>query len=91
MQNVIEIASQVTMGILCIALALAAWRLIKGPTLPDRVVALDLIGVTSLGMVAVATIRSNNPVYLDVGFVFGLIVVMGTVAFARYLERRIGA
>ncbi len=75
---------------LCGALFLSIYRLIKGPSLPDRVIALDLIGVTSLGFIAVMTIRADDPVYLDVAVVMGLIAFMGTIAFARYLERVVG-
>jgi multicomponent Na+:H+ antiporter subunit F len=73
--------------LLMIALFLAISRLVRGPSLPDRVVALDLIGVISLGIVLVLTIRSGEPVYLDVAIVLGIVAFMGTVAFARYLER----
>lgn len=69
------------------ALFLAIYRLVRGPSLPDRVVALDLIGVISLGLVLVLTIRTGEPVYLDVAIVLGIVAFLGTVAFARYLER----
>jgi multicomponent Na+:H+ antiporter subunit F len=68
-------------------LLLSIVRLIKGPALPDRVVSLDLIGMLSLGIVVVSTIKLSDPVYLDVAVVMGLITFMGTIAYARYLER----
>lgn len=77
----------IALGILMLALFLAIYRLVRGPSLPDRVVALDLIGVISLGIVLVLTIRTNEPVYLDVAIVMGIVSFLGTVAFARYLER----
>ncbi|MGV3614736.1 MAG: cation:proton antiporter [Fimbriimonas sp.] len=83
----IEVATLGAMGILMVALFLAVFRLVRGPSLPDRVVALDLIGVISLGIILVLTIRTNEPVYLDVAIVLGIMAFMGTVAFARYLER----
>jgi multicomponent Na+:H+ antiporter subunit F len=82
-----EFATFAALAILMVALFLAAFRLVRGPTLPDRVVALDLIGVISLGIVMVLTIRTGEPVYLDVAIVFGVVAFMGTIAFARYLER----
>jgi multicomponent Na+:H+ antiporter subunit F len=83
----IQAATFGALVLLMIALFLAISRLVRGPSLPDRVVALDLIGVISLGIVLVLTIRSGEPVYLDVAIVLGIVAFMGTVAFARYLER----
>ena len=83
----IQAATLGALGLLMLALFLAIFRLIRGPSLPDRVVALDLIGVISLGIVLVLTVRTEEPVYLDVAIVMGVVSFMGTVAFARYLER----
>ena len=83
----IGFATLAAIGILMAALFLAIYRLVRGPGLPDRVVALDLIGVISLGLVLVLTIRTGEPVYLDVAIVLGIVAFLGTVAFARYLER----
>lgn len=87
MSELLNYATLVTLLMLSAALFLAVYRIVKGPTLPDRVVALDLIGVISLGIILTLTIRSNDPVFLDVAIVLGIMAFMGTVAFARYLER----
>jgi len=84
---VIQLASYGAMALLMLALFFAIYRLVRGPSLPDRVVALDLIGVISLGVVLVLTVRTDEPVYLDVAIVLGIVAFMSTVAFARYLER----
>lgn len=83
----IQLASYGAMALLMLALFFAIYRLVRGPSLPDRVVALDLIGVISLGVVLVLTVRTDEPVYLDVAIVLGIVAFMSTVAFARYLER----
>jgi len=75
------------LALLSLGLFLAVYRLVRGPSLPDRVVALDLIGVISLGMTVILTVTTNDRIYLDVAIVLGLVAFMGTVAFARYLER----
>lgn len=82
-----SIVTTAALLILVASLVLAAIRVIRGPSLPDRVIALDLIGVLSLAIVLVLTVRTREPVYLDVAIVFGIVAFMGTVAFARYLER----
>ncbi len=79
----------VVMPILSVAVVLAFIRLVRGPSLADRVVALDLIGTLAMGMIVVYAIAANQPVLLDVAIVLALLSFLGTVAFARYLERRI--
>lgn len=71
-----------------LALFLAFLRLVLGPSLPDRVVALDLIGTLSVGIIAAYDIGTEQPVLLDAATVVALVAFLGTVAFARYVERR---
>ncbi len=75
-------------AMLITALLLTFTRLVRGPSLPDRVVALDLIAVLTAGMICVYAIDTDQPVFLDAAIVLALIVFLGTIAFARYLERR---
>ena len=70
-------------GIFC---ALA--RLVLGPSLADRVVALDAIGVLSVGVIATYDIATDQPVLLDAATAVALVAFLATVAFAHYLERR---
>ncbi len=70
------------------AIFLAFLRLTRGPTLPDRVVALDLITVITVGFIAAYAIDLDQQVFLDAAIVVALIAFLGTVAFAQYLERR---
>ncbi|MBL8796253.1 MAG: cation:proton antiporter [Planctomycetia bacterium] len=71
-----------------LALFLAFFRLVRGPSLPDRVVALDLIGVIAVGVIAAYDILTEQPVLLDAATVVALVAFLGTVAFAHYVERR---
>jgi multicomponent Na+:H+ antiporter subunit F len=75
-------------AVLLVALFLAFARLVRGPSLPDRVVTLDLIAVISAAFIAVYAIDNDQPVFLDAAIVLGLITFLGSVAFARYVERR---
>ena len=70
------------------AIFLAFWRLVRGPSLPDRVVALDAIASLSVGMIVVYAIATNQSIYVDAVIVLALIAFLGTVAFAQYIERR---
>lgn len=74
--------------ILGTTLILAFIRLIIGPTLPDRIAALDLIMVTAVGSIAVYSIASHEPAFLDVAVTVAVITFIGTIAVARFLEQR---
>jgi multicomponent Na+:H+ antiporter subunit F len=76
--------------ILSAALILAFVRVARGPSLPDRVVALDLSGTLVLGIIAAYGVLASQPVFLDVAIALALVAFLGTVALARYLERSNG-
>ncbi len=78
----------VTLGILVVSIFVALIRLILGPSLPDRVVALDLISTLVIGIVAVEIVLSGQVVLLSVVMVLALVSFLGTIAFAHYLERK---
>ena len=83
-----SIALGVVMPLGLVSLLLALVRLLRGPTLADRVVALDLIGVIAIALLATYALATGQPAFVDVALVVGLIGFLGTVAFARYVERR---
>jgi multicomponent Na+:H+ antiporter subunit F len=79
------------LGIVLTMLAAAALvafvRLLRGPSLPDRVVAIDLIGMLSVGLIVVISAATGVAALLDVAIVIALVSFVGTVAYARYVER----
>jgi multicomponent Na+:H+ antiporter subunit F len=76
-----------TMLALAVALALVTFRVVRGPSAPDRVMALDLATVVVVAMVAVYSAASNEPQLLQVAMGVALVSFIGTVTLARYLER----
>lgn len=68
-----------------IALLLGLYRLVRGPSLPDRVVAMDLIGMLAVGIIGAHVVAVDEPILLDSASVLALVSFVGTVAFARYL------
>jgi multicomponent Na+:H+ antiporter subunit F len=79
--------SVVALTMLAAAACLTFIRLLKGPTLPDRVVAIDLIGVLMVCILVVTAAATGQQAFLDVGMVVALISFVGTVAYSRYIER----
>ena len=74
-------------GLLLVAMTLAAIRLVRGPGLANRVVALDVIAVLGAALTALFAIQFERPVFLDVTIILALISFVGTVAFAYYVEK----
>ena len=72
------------------AAALTTIRLLRGPSLPDRAVALDLLAVIAIATLAAFAVAVEQPVYIDIILAVGLIAFLGTVAFASYVERTSG-
>jgi multicomponent Na+:H+ antiporter subunit F len=83
----LDIVSHMSLAILGIALVVSFVRLAKGPTLPDRVVAMDLIGVLVVGLIVVLAGWTGVRATLDAAVVIALIGFVGTVAYATYVER----
>jgi multicomponent Na+:H+ antiporter subunit F len=83
-----ELAVHISIIIIGISLLLIFVRLVIGPTIADRIVALDLIAANVIGFVAVYGIAAQSTTFLDVGITLALIAFLGTAAFAYYLERR---
>lgn len=86
--NVSTLILVVVLPLLIIAVALTAIRMLRGPTLPDRVIALDLLATIGIGCIAACAIAFDQPAILDVATVIALIAFLGTIAFAYYMERR---
>lgn len=63
-------------------------RFLLGPSLSDRVVALDLLITTGIGAIAVYSVVADEEAYLDVGIILALIAFLSSVAFAYYIEKR---
>lgn len=70
-----------------LALLFALIRLIKGPSLSDRVVALDFISTCIIGMIVVDAIASGESYFLSVAIVAALVGFVGSVAFAMYIQK----
>lgn len=84
-----DFALYVILPILALAVVLVFTRLVRGPSLPDRVVALDLMNTLGIGIIASYAIATGQSAFLDVAIAMALISFLGTVAFAYYIERRV--
>lgn len=62
-------------------------RIIIGPSLPDRIVGLDMVGVILVSVVAIVSVLLDTNAFLEVILVLAILTFIGTVAFSRYIER----
>lgn len=83
----VNLTAQISLVVLVIGLGLAFVRLVLGPSLPDRVVALDLIATLLVGLIAVSSIETGDVIFLRVAMVVALFNFIGTIGFCWYLQR----
>jgi multicomponent Na+:H+ antiporter subunit F len=83
----VEFGTQFALVTLGAAVLIAVVRLVRGPTLPDRVVAMDLIGVLVVGLIVVLAASTGVRATLDAAIVIALIAFVATIAYATYIER----
>ncbi|MCT8160713.1 monovalent cation/H+ antiporter complex subunit F [Pseudoruegeria sp. SHC-113] len=85
------LAFSVNAGFVMIVLALVLGfiRLIKGPSLPDRVVALDMMTILIVAFCGLFAVATRDQTFLDVALVMALVGFLATVALARFAERRV--
>lgn len=78
----------VVMPIICLSLILIFIRFLKGPTILDRVVAIDLLITVGVGFIGLFSLIADNAIFLDVAVITALIAFLSTVAFSYYLDKR---
>jgi len=84
----LALSINITLLMILLGLAVAFIRLAIGPSLADRVVALDMMTITIIAFCGVFAVSVNDPSFLDVAIVLALVGFLATVALARYTERR---
>lgn len=87
MSPFLDLAVDISVGLIIVAVLLAFVRLVKGPSMPDRVVALDMMTVAIVAFCGLASIRYEDTAFLDVALVLALVGFLATVALARFAER----
>lgn len=88
MSPVIQAAADIALAMLALAMLLCMVRLLRGPSMADRILALDTLYINSLAGLMVAGVRLEDPTFFDAAIVIGMLGFVGTVAFAKYLLRR---
>jgi multicomponent Na+:H+ antiporter subunit F len=82
---ILQFAILVALLVLSLAFVLVTYRVVKGPTVPDRVLALDMLVAVAIGFIAVIGIKTGFTLYVDIAIALGLVGFLATVAFARFI------
>lgn len=77
----------VSLTLFAISIAIALFRIIKGPSMPDRAVALDMIGVNLISMIAIISIVLKTKAFLEAILILGILAFISTIAISKYIER----
>ncbi|MCP1143300.1 Na(+)/H(+) antiporter subunit F1 [Lysinibacillus endophyticus] len=77
----------VALTLFMIAIAILLYRVIMGPSMPDRAIALDTIGVNLISAIAIVSILLNTKAFLEAILILGILAFIGTIAFSKYIER----
>ncbi|PZU74033.1 MAG: cation:proton antiporter [Rhizobium sp.] len=87
-EQIVSFANILALVVLSVAFLLTVYRVVVGPTLPDRIVALDMLVGIAIGFIAVIAIRTGFNLYVDIAIALGLVGFLATVAFARFVLSR---
>ncbi len=85
--GVLGIALDIAFVAVALALALCAWRLVRGPHLTDRVLALDTLYINAVALIVLLGIRQQSPMLFEAALIVAMLGFASTVALARYLTR----
>jgi multicomponent Na+:H+ antiporter subunit F len=83
----IILGAKIALYILIASIFLILIRLYKGPSIPDRVIALDLLAFVALGIILLVMIITGEKEYLDIVIVISLVIFIATVAIAKFLTK----
>ena len=85
--DLLDILIYISLAILVLAMLMMLYRVVKGPTTADRVIALDSIGIALISVVALLSILLDTTLYFEVILLLSILAFIGTVAFSKFLER----
>jgi multicomponent Na+:H+ antiporter subunit F len=81
MKNYLDILLYVQIGLSLICL----YRVLRGPTIPDRMVGVDIFGILVVGICAIIAIQTGKSFILDIGIAWIILSFIGTLTLAKYL------
>lgn len=87
MNQILLLAGNFALGCFVLGMVLAVYRLSSGPTVADRVLALDTMYINGMLILLTLGLRFNSPLYFDIALLICIFGFMGSVAMAKFLLR----
>lgn len=84
---IVTIAIEIVIGMLILAMLLSLWRLLRGPTDPDRILALDTLYINTMGLLVLFGLRLGTNVYFEVSLIIAMLGFAGTIALSKFVIR----
>jgi multicomponent Na+:H+ antiporter subunit F len=86
--NLHDFLYYIILPVLAVSVILVFIRFLRGPSIVDKVIALDLLITIGIAIITVYSIITNQSTFLDIAMILALIAFLGTIAFSYYLEKR---
>jgi multicomponent Na+:H+ antiporter subunit F len=83
----IDLMLRISLMLFITSIAIVLYRIIRGPSLPDRVIAMDTIGVNLISGIAVISILLKTKSFLEVILIIGILSFISTIALSKFIER----
>ena len=83
----IAIACFITVGVISVASLLCMFRLARGPSVADRILALDTLVINAIALIVVFGILYGSPLYFEAALLFAMVGFLTTVAFCKFILR----
>jgi multicomponent K+:H+ antiporter subunit F len=83
----LELALAIAFGAIGVAMLLNLWRLVRGPDVPDRIIALDTLYINAIAILVLTGIYYRSALYFEAALLIALMGFVATVAFSKYLLR----
>lgn len=88
MNQLMDLAIAAAMVVVGGAMLLALWRLVRGPTAPDRILALDTLYVSTIAQIVLLGMLDETETYFEIALIIAMLGFFGTVVLSKYVIRR---
>lgn len=84
---ILQLALDFAVGAVALAMLLCGWRLLRGPEMPDRLLALDTLYINAVALAILLGLRWQTPLLFEAALIIAMLGFVSTVALGRYLSR----
>lgn len=83
----IQTSISIAMGAFALAMVLNLYRLLRGPGIPDRILALDTLYVNTIALLVLAGLRDTSTIYFEAAVIIAMLGFVGTIVLSKFVIR----